>query len=618
MEMFRIVPPGNAAGSFAEGTAGKAVTLKGHIPQDVIEEIRSRSNIVELVSEYVTLKKAGKNYVGLCPFHQEKTPSFTVNPDKQICYCFGCGEGGNEISFLMKIQNISFPEAVRKLAARRGIVIPEERPAGGERRRDEERAGLIKVNRLAQGFFEKNMMSGKGKQAREYLAGRGMSDSVVKTFALGYAPEGWRNLRDHLTALRVPDELLRKSGLVVFKNERQVYDRFRNRIIFPIENLSGEIVAFGGRELGGGEPKYLNSPETPLYVKGDNLYGLFRTKDEIRSKDMAILVEGYFDLLALWNAGVQNVFATLGTALTRRQASLIGRFTRNVALLFDGDAAGRAAVERSLPLFLEEGIAARVVILPDGSDPDDYVRKYGRESLEGLIHKAPTMVDYYIDGIMNNADRFEGTTRLARETIAFIRNIPDVIQRNLFIKRCAEKLGLDQGMLKEEVNRESRRGGPAVPERRPGSTVDPVELYLLYLMIEFPRKIPFVRESGILECCNEPALRTLGGRIVEIFEKRGTVTMAEIMNEQTEGGVTDRLLAMAVNDPPEEAIVDRMFHDTMKKIKTHWYRERHRALKRRLVEAHERRDAQQCDNLLMEKAQLLNQEQKDHILRGEQ
>ncbi|HET57829.1 MAG TPA: toprim domain-containing protein, partial [Deltaproteobacteria bacterium] len=413
-----------------------------------------------------------------------------------------------------------------------------------------------------------------------------------------------------------PDDLLRKSGLVVFKNERQVYDRFRNRIIFPIENLSGDIVAFGGRELGGGEPKYLNSPESPLYVKGNNLYGLFRTKDEIRSRDMAILVEGYFDLLALWNAGFSNVFATLGTALTRRQTSLIGRFTRNVTLLFDGDAAGRAAVERSLPLFLEEDIAARVVILPDSSDPDDYVKKYGRESLEGLIQKAPTMVDYYIDGIMNNADRFEGTTRLARETVSFIRNIPDVIQRNLFIKRCAEKLGLDQGMLKEEVNRESRRAGPAVPERRPGATIDPVELHLIYLMIEFPRKIPFVKESGILECCNEPALKSLGCRIVEIFEKRGTVTMAEIMNESTEGGVADRLLAMAVNEPPEEAIVDRMFHDTMKKVKAHWYRERHRALKRRLMEAHERGDAQQCDNLLMEKAQLLNQEQKDHILKG--
>lgn len=587
--------------------------MKGHIPQDTIEELRNRSNIVELVSEFVALKKAGRNYVGLCPFHTEKTPSFSVNPDKQICYCFGCGEGGNEISFLMKIQDVSFPEAVRRLASRRGVLIPEPEATEAQKKNAAERAGLLKVHRLAADFFARNLFSERGKPTREYLAGRGLAAPAGETFVLGYAPPGWRNLQNHLAASRVPEELLRKSGLVIFKDNGRSYDRFRGRLMFPIENMQGDVIAFGGRELDGGEPKYLNSPESPIYSKGDNLYGLSRTRDDIRSRDSVILVEGYFDLLALWSAGIRNVAATLGTALTKRQVSLMGRLTRNVIVLFDGDEGGRSAVERSLPLFLEQGMSASVVVLPDGTDPDDYVRQRGAEALYSLIAGAVPMVDYYIEAVMKNRGSLEEQALLARETISFIKSIPDVIQRNLFVKRCAEKLGVDQQLIKDEVNRGWEQKTTVAPSRSPGTggEVDPVELYLVYLMIEFPDRIPLVTASGVLNLCSRSPLRDLGEHIAGAFEKGGGITMSEVIGETREGEVRDHLLRLAMDTRPDASIVDRIFDDTLGKIKDRWYREESRTLSRRLVEARERGDRELCDRLLVEKEQLLNRKARE-------
>lgn len=585
----------------------KSFALKGHIPQDTIEELRSRSNIVELVSEYVVLKKAGRNYLGLCPFHTEKTPSFSVNPDKQICYCFGCGEGGNEISFLMKVQDISFPEAVRRLATRRGIVIPEPVATEAQKKNAAERASLFKVHRLATDFFTKNLFSERGKSTREYLARRGLSATAVEAFSLGYAPPGWRNLKNYLAASRVPEELLRKSGLVIFKDNGQKYDRFRARLMFPIENMQGDVIAFGGRELDDGEPKYLNSPESPIYSKGDNLYGLSRTREDVRSRDSVIIVEGYFDLIALWNVGIRNVAATLGTALTKRQVSLVGRLTRNAIVLFDADEGGRSAVERSLPLFLEQGISASVVVLPDGADPDDYVRKWGREALDSLIADAAPMVDYYIESVMKNRGSLEEQALLARETISFIKSIPDMIQRNLFVKRCAEKLGVDQQLIKDEVNRGRERKKIPAPSPGTGREIDPVELYLVYLMIEFPDRIPLIRTSGILNLCARSPLRDLGETIAGLFEKNGGITLSDVLGEIRDDDVRDRLLRLAMEKRPEASIVDTMFRDTMGKIKDRWYREQSRTLSQRLVEARERGDQELCDRLLVEKKQLLNQ-----------
>jgi DNA primase len=282
-----------------------------------IEEIKSRVDIVELVSEYVTLKKAGRNYSGLCPFHQEKTGSFTVNREKQIFYCFGCGQGGNAITFLMKIANKTFPEAIKDLAEKTGVVLPTRLTSSEDRKNDTIRECIASLNLGAAQQFARNLYSPAGKVARDYLQNRGITEETVKQFRLGYVPDTWRSLTDYIEGGGTSLKLAEQGGLIIAGKEGSYYDRFRGRLMFPIENVFGEIVAFGGRILEKGEPKYLNSPESPVYIKGRNLYGLYKTKEEIRKKGFALIVEGYFDLISLWNAGIGNVVATLGTALTR-------------------------------------------------------------------------------------------------------------------------------------------------------------------------------------------------------------------------------------------------------------------------------------------------------------
>ncbi|HOP36412.1 MAG TPA: DNA primase, partial [Syntrophales bacterium] len=328
--------------------------MGGYIPDEKIEEIRSRADILEIVSEFVTLRKRGKSYTGLCPFHGEKTPSFTVNVDRQIFHCFGCGEGGNVIRFLMKINNLSFPEAVRSLAVKVGVDLPE-REFRKERKEPGKREKLLQANRLAAGYFRDALNGPEGDRARTYLASRGIGAEALSRFSIGYARDGWHFLKDALGKEAVPAGIAEEAGLLVRKDRDWHYDRFRDRIMFPVLDLNGNVVAFGGRLLGNGEPKYLNSPETPVYTKGRVLYGLYDTKEDIRRADRAILVEGYMDLIALWEGGIRHVVASLGTALTREQVLILRRFTKNVVLLFDPDQAGRHAAERSLKLFLEEG-----------------------------------------------------------------------------------------------------------------------------------------------------------------------------------------------------------------------------------------------------------------------
>jgi len=271
----------------------------GHIPEDRIEEIRNRIDIIDLVSEYITLKKAGRNHIGSCPFHKEKTPSFTVNAEKQIYHCFGCGEGGNAFSFLMKINSMTFPEAVRHLAAKLGIPLPSREFSPEEKSHQDLRESLLRVNQIAALYYAKTLRTAQGTAGRAYLDKRKVKPDIIETFRLGYAPEGWRNLRDHLQRETVPLKQAEQAGLLVSRKDGDYYDRFRGRLMFPIEDINGNVIAFGGRVIGEGEPKYLNSPESSLYVKGRNLYGLARAKNAIRKDDYLIIVQGYFDLLAL-------------------------------------------------------------------------------------------------------------------------------------------------------------------------------------------------------------------------------------------------------------------------------------------------------------------------------
>jgi len=587
--------------------------LKGYIPEDRIEEIRNRINIVDLVSEYITLKKAGRNYLGSCPFHKEKTPSFTGNAEKQIYHCFGCGEGGNAFSFLMKINNMTFPEAVRHLADKMGIVLPSREFTPEEKSRHDLRESLIRVNQLAAVFFAKTLRTAAGTRGRGYLEKRGIRPDIVDTFRLGYAPEGWRGLRDHLQREKVALKHAEQAGLLVARGDGDGYDRFRGRLMFPIEDINGNVIAFGGRIIGEGEPKYLNSPESALYVKGRHLYGLARAKSAIRKDETLIIVEGYFDLLALWNAGISNVVATLGTALTREQVDLIRRYTGSVAVTFDTDAGGKAALERSMSLFLEKGLKARAVVLPDGKDPDEFVSRHGKDAFLEEIRRSRVLVDYYIDEVIGTGRTLDERRDAWKAALPFIAGIADAVERGQFMRRVAERLGVDETLVRQEVGRleTSQRQPEAPPAPRAASPIDPVELSLIQMMIESPARIPEIDRDNVLACFASGALKSLGESIVEGHRRGQTVRLADFIDRVDNQTVRERLLEATVSaGSPDGALRDRIFDDTVRKIRQRWYKEKQRDLRIRLLRAQEAGDQDLCNRLLDEKERLRH-EQKE-------
>ena len=591
--------------------------MKGSIPEDKIEEVRRRTDIVSLIGEYVTLKKAGKNFLGLCPFHREKTPSFTVSPDKQMFYCFGCSEGGNVFSFLVKLNHLTFPEAVRHLAGKVGVVIPERSMSPEEKDRYTLGEQIRRVNGLAAEYFVRALQSPEGEEAREYLRKRGIEAEAISTFRIGLAPEGWRHLLDFLDKKGIPPKLVEQAGLAIPRageGERGHYDRFRGRLMIPIEDVDGHVIAFGGRVMGAGEPKYMNSPESPVYTKGNNLFGLSRTREAIRQAGFSLLVEGYFDLIALWGAGIQNVVATLGTALTRAQVDLLRRYASRVAAVFDPDEAGRKALARSLELFLAGNVHAKAVILPDGHDPDDFVRTRGREKMEELVARAVPMVDYYIDEILGGRGTLEEDRDKLREAVAFISRIEDAVERNLFIKKVAERLNVDQEVLKAEVGRvlSHATASQAEPTRRKSvREPDHLELGLIHMMLECPERIPSVATSGVLACFTTEELRSLGERLLTAAEKEGGAIpdVFSLVNGLEEGPVRARLLDLLMGESPyPEELIDRLMADTIRKIRERSNRERGKILTRKIKEAERVKDQGLYDRLVAEKNRLLREE----------
>jgi len=582
--------------------------LNGSIPDDKIEEIRRRADIASLIGEYVTLKKAGRNYLGLCPFHQEKTPSFTVSPDKQMFYCFGCSEGGNAFSFLMKLNHLTFPEAVRHLAKKVGVVIPERTMSREEKERYSLAEQIRQVNELAAVFFTKMLQSPAGEGAREYLRKRGIGESAIRTFRLGYAPDGWRHLHEHLENKGVSPKLAEQAGLLVERTGKSQghYDRFRGRVMIPIEDVDGRVIAFGGRVMGTDEPKYMNSPESAVYSKGKTLYGLARTREAIREKGFALLVEGYFDLIALWNAGIPNVVAMLGTALTQTQVDLIRRYTARVAAVFDPDEAGRKALARSFELFLAGNIHARAVILPDGQDPDDFVRIHGRKKMDEVVAKAWPMADYYIEQILGGRGTLEEDRDKLREAVAFLGRIENDIERNLFTKKVAEALVVDEEVLKTEILRARSRSPSAVPADLPRRTtaaaMDPSELSLIQMMLEYPAKVSTVRESAVLAAFRTEELKSLGEKLLAADrDGRTDRDVSSLVGRLAEGLLREKLLAFLVEESPfTEELIDRILADTIRKIKERSNKERSRTLTRKIREAERVGNGELVDRLTVD------------------
>jgi DNA primase len=590
--------------------------VNGPIPAEKIEEIKSRADIVAVISDYVTLKKAGKNLLGLCPFHSEKTPSFTVTPDKQIYYCFGCGEGGNAVNFLMKIAHLSFPEAVRHLARKTGVVIPERALSSRQQEELSAREQITRLNQTAGEYFIANLASPEGTKARIYLEGRGIQPSAVKEFRLGFAPEGWHRLRDYLARRKVPHRLAEEAGLVIARTEREGagYDRFRGRLMFPIEDVAGRTIAFGGRIIGEGDPKYMNSPESPVYTKGRNLYGLSRTKEALRKAGFAVLVEGYFDLISLWNAGITNVVATLGTALTKEQVELLRRYVAEVAVVFDPDEAGKKALGRSLELFLAGNVSGKAVVLPAGYDPDSYVRAFGGAHLEELIGRAPSLVDYYVECVIGSGGTLEHDREALEKAVSLLMRIDDALARNLLIRRIAEGVGIDQDLLKKEVARRTRTS-PRTPAGRPRAQetdgVDTVAVSLLHVLLTNPELIADAVAADILAYIADDDVRRLGERLFQaaVEKDRAGLTAATFIEGIENAPIRTSLLKlMTTVAPPAPEVVGRLLADTMTKIKEKWYKQQKVVLSKQLASAQKTGDGELCRALLIEKDRLLREE----------
>ncbi len=484
---------------------------------DVVARVKEAADIVQVIGESVALKKSGANYQGLCPFHGEKTPSFSVNPVKQFFHCFGCGVSGDVIEFVMKSQGADFPEALRILGRKYGIAVPERAQSHKEKEKMARRKALFAVTSRAADIFAEYLYKGRGAApAQAYLKRRGVDSSVARRFLLGYAPapavEGWNFLGGHLTKDEISAAF--EAGLVVEKERGGHYDRFRDRIVFPVFSLTGEICGFGGRIVGEGKPKYLNSPESSIYNKSTLLLGLYQAKQKIRTLDRAIIVEGNFDMISLAAAGCDNVVAPLGTALTREQLRQLKKFTRNVTLLFDGDAAGEKAAVRAVPLFLLEQMAGRVAVLPKEHDPDSYIREYGLQGLLRLLEEARELPEFSVERLVSKYGlSFDGKMKIVDELKELLTSVGSSLQRSLFIAHFAEKLQLEkeelQELLRDVPFKDSSASVPViapVPPTEDGGGVD-VERQKVAGLCKIQRK---VLEFAILQPQSVSALRNAG------------------------------------------------------------------------------------------------------------
>ncbi len=537
------------------------------IPEDKIIEVKNAADILEVISETVVLKKSGSNYFGLCPFHSEKTPSFSVNPGKQIFHCFGCGNGGDVFQFVVQQQGVSFPEAVRMLGRRYGIDLPQRPMTSGQKQQASIKSKILEANREAMTFFQHCLHSRQnGSNARRYLEKRGFALDRLERFSIGYAPAGWDHLLAHFRKKRIDPKIAETAGLIVRKKNGGYYDRFRDRIQFPIFDTANRVIAFGGRVLGDDLPKYLNSPESMVYQKSRSLYGLNWAKHRCREAGAVFIVEGYLDLLSLHLHGIENVVATLGTALTPEHLRLLKGFVGDgrITLVFDGDAAGIKAAQRSIDLFLENhtdfrkgdvyqesNADTRILVLPDGHDPDTFVNTYGAEAFHQRAEEALGVVGFLLSAAV---DRFGASTQgkisVLKEMAGVLAGINDPVARSLYVREVAEQLQVPErtvlDMIREYTNISSKRRADAA-HRSPEQGVDledgraaegpgsRIERQIVAMMLSVPDVIPEVVSRRILNRFTDMTLRSIGECIVdhrECLQEGVTRLMDEVSDDR--------------------------------------------------------------------------------------
>lgn len=571
------------------------------------ETIKSLADIVDVIGQFVQLRKAGQNYLGLCPFHTEKEPSFTVSPAKQMFHCFGCKKGGDLFAFWMEYHGSTFPEAVKELAERYNVPVSGNTSSAEEKRKAEYRKALFDMNEQACRFFQKVLLEeAEGDQARRYLEGRSLSSSIIEKFRLGYAPDSWDALARFLGKDSRRLNIAAAAGLLVERESGGYYDRFRKRVIFPIANLQGQVVGFGGRVLDTSLPKYLNTPESPVFHKGSLLYGLNNAFDAIRKTGSALVVEGYMDVLALHDHGIPEAVATLGTALTDAHVRRLKGYAPEAVVIFDSDEAGKKAALKSLPLFMNEGLKGRAVALPGEHDPDSFVNAQGPSSLRDLIRKAGLLFDFHMEMSLSGMDgSVEAKSAVIKEVLPVLGRLRNVSQQSLYVRRLSERIGVKEDVLWAELKNLQRgtTGGiedHGLSERLARPAVEKRfsrDLHFLNLLVHYPAAAQGLRNLQWQVLLSDASIIEIGKAFFQHYGAGGSSSMEDLARSLESEKAREQLReGLLLPSFYSEQTIDLAIEEFERKI-------RQIQLSRSIQKAREQGDLESINRLLKEKAE---------------
>ncbi len=575
------------------------------------ETIRSVADIVEVIGQFVQLRKAGQNYIGLCPFHTEKEPSFTVSPSKQMFHCFGCKKGGDIFAFWMEYHGTTFPETIKELAERYNVPLLEGASSAEEKKKAEFRKALFKVNEQACRFYQEVLLEETGgKPGRAYLERRSLSFSIINKFRLGYAPDSWDSLTSFLGKDPRKLKIASEAGLLVERKGGGYYDRFRNRVIFPILNLRGQVVGFGGRVLDAALPKYLNTPESPIFHKGALLYGLNHAFDAIRKAGRTVVVEGYMDVLALHDHEIVETVATLGTALTDAHVRKLKGYASEAVVVFDSDEAGKKAALKSLPLFLNEGLSGKAVVLPGNHDPDSFVNTEGASSLRDLIRKAGSLFDFHVDMSLSVMDgSIEAKSVAINEVLPVLRRLHDVSQQSLYVRRLSERIGVKEDVLWMELKNLGRDGAGgsdklSLSERLAKPAVEKRfsrDIHFLNLLIHYPEAAQALRNLPWQVLLSDAQVIEIGELFFQNYDSGRLSSMEDLApNLESEKAREQLREGLLLPSFYSDQTVDLAIQEFERKI-------RQIQLSRSIQKAREQGDLESMNRLLKEKAEGIGQ-----------
>jgi DNA primase len=610
--------------------------------QYFIDDLKDRADLVRIIEPYAPLKKKGSNWMGCCPFHQEKTPSFSVSPTKGFYKCFGCGKGGNAYTFLMEMEGLNFPEAIQRVAEMSGVPLPEpidDKQYEKNKKRKEEKKQLsdqvIELNKLALDFWEAELQAKnpKAKAAREYLESRGISDKIQKQFHVGFSPDSWDSLLNHLKEKGVDEKLIEQSGLVSVNEERdRVFDRFRGRIMFPVLDVNGNAIAFGARAMGDDQPKYLNSPETPAYIKGQHLYGLFQSREEIRRKKFVILVEGYLDLIALYQFGITNVVASLGTALTPEQARVLRRHTVSVVMNYDSDEAGARASKKILSTLLFAGFELKVLQLPDNLDPDEFIRKEGPEKFNSIRGKAPSILDFLMlrmpveYNLSNNQQRIKFTEEVIPICASFRSTAKGRASHRQFFDQLMMAMRIDDietrrewwNLMKRDVKSDPRGNEKVetIAKRKlPSQKITVAEHHLLELLVHDAelreRILPLLEESDYDSLATASIFRAM----YEIQAKNVYLDLESLLDLTSDDEIASDFVPLLMMGEPkrgEGEVLDALLHEAEQcifSLRSMAIQHRIFEISRELIAAEQKGDTEQVSRSVAEHIELSKMKQ---------